>query len=93
MKNYLMVIKADYNDADYVTAINEISEKRLYKIQEILSKHNIRNSIKVQSLEDLLGEKDYVILRDYFPYGPECQEIHTIDEIIFYEIKSKITAI
>lgn len=88
-----MVIQADYNDADYVTSLNEVPEITMTYIKGILDKYLITDSIAVDDLISILDAGEYDRLSSWFPAAPDPMEIHTIEEIIFYELNAKITLI
>ena len=93
MKQFLMIIKADYNDADYVTSVDEIKEKTYLFFQDLLSKYKIKDSISIEDLQEKLTEDEFDKMAGWFPAVPDSDEIHTIEEIFFYKITEKITLI
>ena len=88
----IIVIKADVNDADYVTNITKISDERLLKIKPVIDairackeRHNYKDA------EDLYGHiSGFNLFEEYVPYGTsDCDEVHTIETISVYEVVSE----
>lgn len=89
----LLIIEGDWNDADYVTSINEVTDKQLKELIPIFNKMKKDKKSKkfTRDWEDnypSLTEEELNILDDYIPTGYE-QDCHTIVSITIYDINSK----
>lgn len=102
MSKYI-IIKADINDADYVTEKTKITEEEIIKIKQILDKMpNNGNSIDYKTGE--LGNDDeddseynYItneeknFLSKFLPSGEyNYSGIHTIESVEIVEVKEKL---
>ena len=86
------MIKADFNDADYSTSINKITDKELEIIKPAI-KELKRVKGKVEKFQELFEDEDKIdetlldslmSLDGYFPYAGD-NEIHTIVDIQVFE--------
>lgn len=93
MKKFL-VVKADFNDADYITEINEISDTDIKKIMPIIEainkigdRHNWANDINtdISDLKELFPDVPRKIIdkfEEYVPYNSESgYGPHSIESI------------
>ncbi len=91
-----LIIKADFNDADYSTAINKVTDKQLEDIKPGLAAlKKCKGSVeKYQAMMEELEESeeesdvkkydDLYLLSDLFPWAGD-NEIHTIEDIQIFE--------
>jgi hypothetical protein len=99
---YEIVIKADTNDADYITETSDITEKQLERIKPIIKEiktggkrerygHNFPNGeyqgAHVRELYEHVNQKDLDFFIDLCPYGE--YGIHTIESIYLYPKPTK----
>ena len=98
-KKFRIIIKADSNDADYITGDNSINERELEVVKRVSSKlitngHNWvtseysseENPFKLY--KDVLSKEDIEIFDDLVPYGEFG--IHTILKIEVFPIPELI---
>ena len=74
----LLHIRADVNDADYISETSEVDVEDYYKVVELFDKLNgdWRNR------EELLSDDEIDFLYDYIPYQ-DNEEVHTIEDCSF----------
>lgn len=95
MKEYLIVVKADTNDADYIEETNTIDEDWLEEIKPVIESlkkdkswpkgWNFRE--KIIDIHTELTEQQIDSFNDLCPHGENG--IHSIESITLYEIVSK----
>lgn len=100
MKN-LLIIEADYNDGDYVTATHyDASDEAIKLCEKIVSV--IKNPINgiyynnwenpLELYKDFLTEDEIENFDGYVPYAPDADTVHSIESIrvIKYESDERI---
>ena len=92
MSKKLLIIEGDWNDADYVTSINEVTDKDLVKLIPILKKMKKGKDDYTENWSEkydgVLTDKEIEMLEEYVPSGYESS-CHSIESITVYEINSK----
>lgn len=94
-----LLIEADWNDADYVSDMTEISdstvkfiEKVAKVIKECKSRHNWPECDGWQSIEKLyegvLTEEEIEDFSEYVPNAYESDGVHSITEIKIYDVNN-----
>ena len=92
MKNYI-IVKADTNDADYNTSINEISDENLETVKIVIeaikkckirhnwavSEYSNKSELPIEVYKGILTLEQIDIMNEYIPYGEDG--IHTICSI------------
>jgi hypothetical protein len=96
MKKYL-IVKADYNDGDYVTQKSEIFDAEIPKIKEIISLISSNHRIQWRTGEEQrkhlteqhpeLSEEQIQLLDTLTPYGE--YGVHTIVRIELLEVANE----
>ena len=102
MKKFIEIV-ADYNDGDYCTNLEEISDKILEIITPVIEAikkqkgrcnwDTVGNGGEKQPhemYEGLFSEDAMSAFEEFIPYAPENDDIHTIESIRILEV-SKIT--
>ena len=96
MSQLYLRIKADYNDADYVTNFCKISKEDLDELKpiiKIIQAQCHHNWPQLEGVSDLyknkLTEDQIENFESVIPCNPEGDFIHTIKEIFVYEVISK----
>ncbi len=100
-KRYLLIVQADWNDADYVHCLSYMREKEYLEILPIIQKLQKekkdairrRDKYSYDDYEDCyytLSRDEWDIINEYIPSGYE-QSCHTITSIELIEINSKKT--
>lgn len=94
MAKHLLIVKADYNDADYVTEISEVSDKDLAKLRPIFNKiKNYYGDHNWASKHEYLTEDEVDRMENYVPYAPDSMDIHSIASIKIYDFTDTKTYI
>jgi len=98
-KKYLLIIKADTNDADYVESSNYIDESQLELVKRVIgaiksvkAKENWGTSeyaskSVIDTYEDILPVEDLECFDGWVPYGENG--VHTIKSIRLLEVLSE----
>ena len=88
MAKYQLVITADWNDADYLTAITPVTEAKLKKLKPIIKKiKNNNGDWDRMKTFNILTEEEYDFFFGYLPGGyPDGCDIHHIEEMYLQEI-------
>lgn len=98
MKEYLLIIVGDENDADYITEITSVDEtfdfERLEKISKTVQRskqsHNwMQNSDELDPYDlykNILTDEEIDWLEEFIPQSEDG--IHTIKSITLYEVGS-----
>jgi hypothetical protein len=103
MSKLYLSVRADTNDADYVSSFREITPELLEKIKPILTEiKNCKNVYNFPTGDHAIGEvhaeemyvKDRGVSQHVFNafsgYVPSAEfGIHTIDKVIVYEVASE----
>ena len=103
MSEYYVVIKADTNDADYITSINHVKPDKIKQLIEIVTKvekyGSYNNIISWETgdyaSEELweqhpeLTEDECEFLENYIPYSEHG--VHTIEDIKLLKVEESIT--
>lgn len=90
----ILIIKADTNDADYVHRITKVTDKQLEKIQPVIDAIRAQEKrFNWPEYEGSVNEKykdiDPKLIEIFSEYVPSWEHgVHSIDEIIVYEVKS-----
>lgn len=89
MKN-LVIIKADYNDADYVYSISDMSNKDIEEFKNVVSKLDRGGDWSSPELDyqGILTEEEIEWINDLLPYTES--PVHTICSIEVYEYTKKV---
>ncbi len=89
----VLVVKADYNDADYVSSETEVAEKDLEGIRSIVAavKANGGNwpAGDRAALTEMYGESHRTFCR-FVPHAPDAMRVHTIEHISLKKIEYEI---
>lgn len=104
MKEYLVIVKGDTNDADFIYKSTELSEEEYSKIKDTLFKvsklvnevkgHNWGNEYSDDSPESLYvetglcTEEELEVFQDLCPYGE--YGVHTIYDVVVYSISERL---
>jgi len=92
----LIIVTADWNDGDYVTAVTEESFKTSEEAQAFIKefRKHYKDKVKGPNIRDDWSDKytkeAYDFLEPYIPYGYESS-CHTIDSVDIYEYSKKNT--
>lgn len=95
MKKYIL-IKADYNDADYVSSKHSVTDEQLAELEPIIAAVKKKRR---QNWEDrgqgyveagTLTQDQVDTLQDLLPYAPENDEIHSIESIELLVVADEI---
>jgi len=89
----IAVIKADWNDADYVHRITEVNDediKLLKRLGKVLEDQELE-VLRMKQDEDEpkiceFSEKEWSRLSSLLPNGYEGNSIHTVDDVTIYTV-------
>jgi hypothetical protein len=85
-----LVIKADWNDGDYVVETCTITDNQLIKLIPIFNKiKKYKSGNNWEDITNYLSEEEYELILNYVPSGPDSCDIHTIESIVVQEIISE----
>lgn len=91
-----LVITADTNDADYVTATCKLTAEQIEELKPILEAVKLKRGKwetgdigdSTDEYKDLLTDKQIEWLDDLVPYGEHG--IHTIESVVYYPLPDKV---
>lgn len=90
----IIIIEGDWNDADYNTAVNTISDANIKRVKSIVAKMKKLEIERTcpESWRDnyvKVPQSDLDFIESYIPHGYEGNNIHTIVSITIYNVASK----
>jgi hypothetical protein len=93
MAKTIVIIEGDYNDGDYVKAINKISPLQQLEMVKVAAK--LKKADRYSYAESwrekyggALDEKELDFLESYMPSAPDADTVHSIESIRILEVTS-----